>query len=126
MEIRASVPQPVLCTIQDLCNIGAIATHQRLACCTTWLHKKPMQKPRSPANAEGRRRAVAKTSVTVYGYARVSTGGQSVDAQVRELRAAGAATVFREVASGAKTDRPQLGRLLSEIAAGDVGDRDAA
>jgi DNA invertase Pin-like site-specific DNA recombinase len=28
--------------------------------------------------------------------------------------------VFREVASGAKTDRPQLRRLLSEIAAGDV------
>jgi hypothetical protein len=39
---------------------------------------------------------------------------------VRELRAAGAATVFREVASGAKTDRPLLRRLLSEIAAGDV------
>jgi DNA invertase Pin-like site-specific DNA recombinase len=77
-----------------------------------------MQKPRSPANAKGRRRAVAKPYVTLY--ARVSTGGQSVDAQVRELRAAGAATVFREVASGAKTDRPQLRRLLSEIAAGDV------
>jgi DNA invertase Pin-like site-specific DNA recombinase len=80
-----------------------------------------MQKPRSPANDKGRRRAVvAKPYITRYGYARVSTGSQSVDAQVRELRAAGAATVFREVASGAKTDRPQLRRLLSEIAAGDV------
>ena len=77
-----------------------------------------MQKPRSPANAKGR--AIAKPYVTLYGYARVSTGGQSIDAQVRELRAAGAATVFREVATGAKTDRPQLRRLLSEIAAGDV------
>jgi DNA invertase Pin-like site-specific DNA recombinase len=28
--------------------------------------------------------------------------------------------VFREVASGAKTDRPQLRRLLSEITADDV------
>jgi DNA invertase Pin-like site-specific DNA recombinase len=28
--------------------------------------------------------------------------------------------VFREVASGAKTDRPQLSRLVSELAAGDV------
>jgi DNA invertase Pin-like site-specific DNA recombinase len=28
--------------------------------------------------------------------------------------------VFREVTSGDKTDRPQLHRLLSEIAAGDV------
>jgi DNA invertase Pin-like site-specific DNA recombinase len=65
-------------------------------------------------------RAIAKPNVTVYGYARVSTDGQSVDAQIRQLRAAGAAKVFREVASGAKTDRPQLHRLLSEIAAGDV------
>ena len=46
---------------------------------------------------------------------------QSVDAQIRQLRAAGAGKVFREVASGAaKTDRPQLRRLLAEIAAGDV------
>ncbi len=41
----------------------------------------------------------------IYGYARVSTDGQSVDAQVRQLRAAGAGQVFRETASGAKTDR---------------------
>jgi DNA invertase Pin-like site-specific DNA recombinase len=39
---------------------------------------------------------------------------------VRQLRAAGAGKVFREVASGAKTDRPQLCRLLSEVDAGDV------
>jgi predicted site-specific integrase-resolvase len=31
-----------------------------------------------------------------------------------------AGKVFREVASGAKTDRPQLARLVSELAAGDV------
>jgi DNA invertase Pin-like site-specific DNA recombinase len=69
---------------------------------------------------KGRVRAIAKPYVTIYGYARVSTDGQSVDAQIRQLRAAGASKVFREVASGAKTDRPQLRRLLSEIAAGDV------
>ena len=45
----------------------------------------------------------------IYGYARVSTDGQSVAAQVAGLRAAGAGKVFREVASGAKTDRAQLG-----------------
>src|SRR6266446_2293012 len=56
----------------------------------------------------------------VYGYARVSTDGQSVEAQVRQLRAAGARKVFREVASGAKTDRPQLRRVLAELDAGDV------
>ena len=56
----------------------------------------------------------------IYGYARVSTDGQSVAAQARRLRAAGAGKVFREVASGAKTDRAQLRRLLSELDAGDV------
>jgi len=43
-----------------------------------------------------------------YGYARVSTDGQSVDAQVRQLTKAGCKKVFREVASGAKADRAQL------------------
>jgi DNA invertase Pin-like site-specific DNA recombinase len=56
----------------------------------------------------------------IYGYARVSTGGQSEAAQVRQLRAAGAKKVFREVASGAKTDRAQLRRLLDQLAPGDV------
>jgi DNA invertase Pin-like site-specific DNA recombinase len=55
-----------------------------------------------------------------YGYARVSTDGQSVDAQVRQLTKAGCKKVFREVASGAKTDRAQLRRLLGMLDAGDV------
>src|SRR5437660_713598 len=55
-----------------------------------------------------------------YGYARVSTDGQSVDAQVRALTKAGCKKVFREVASGAKTDRAQLRRLLDQLEAGDV------
>jgi Resolvase, N terminal domain len=50
----------------------------------------------------------------------VSTDGQSIDAQVRQLRAAGARQVFREVASGAKTDRAQLRRVLAQLDAGDV------
>src|SRR5438105_956286 len=55
-----------------------------------------------------------------YGYARVSTDGQSVDAQVRQLTKAGCKKVFREVASGAKTDRAQLRRLLDVLDTGDV------
>src|SRR5271168_2959177 len=55
-----------------------------------------------------------------YGYARVSTDGQSVDAQVRQLTKAGCEKVFREVASGAKTDRVQLRRLLDQLDAGDA------
>jgi DNA invertase Pin-like site-specific DNA recombinase len=56
----------------------------------------------------------------IYGYARVSTDGQSVAAQVAALRKHGAGQVFRGVASGAKTDRRQLARLLDQLDAGDV------
>jgi DNA invertase Pin-like site-specific DNA recombinase len=56
----------------------------------------------------------------IYGYARVSRDGQSEAAQVRQLRAAGADKVFREIASGAKTDRAQLRRAVAELATGDV------
>ena len=55
-----------------------------------------------------------------FGYARVSTDGQSVEAQVRQLTRAGCKKVFREIASGAKTDRSQLRRALDQLAAGDV------
>ncbi|MFC7478169.1 recombinase family protein [Dankookia sp. GCM10030260] len=56
----------------------------------------------------------------MYGYARVSTDGQSVEAQVRQLAKAGCPKVFREVASGAKTDRAQLRKVLDRLEAGDV------
>ena len=56
----------------------------------------------------------------IYGYARVSTDGQSVEAQVRQLAKAGCSKVFREVASGAKTDRAQLRKALGRLEAGDV------
>jgi DNA invertase Pin-like site-specific DNA recombinase len=56
----------------------------------------------------------------IYGYARVSTDGQSVTAQVAALKAAGAGQVFREVASGAKTYRAQLRKVLAALDAGDV------
>jgi DNA invertase Pin-like site-specific DNA recombinase len=56
----------------------------------------------------------------IYRYARVSTDGQSLDAQVKQLRVAGAEKVFRETASGAKTDRARLRRVLDRLAKGDV------
>jgi DNA invertase Pin-like site-specific DNA recombinase len=56
----------------------------------------------------------------IYGYARVSTDGQSVTAQVEALTAAGASRVFRETASGAKTDRRQLRRVIDQLATGDL------
>ena len=56
----------------------------------------------------------------IYGYARVSTDGQSLAAQMDQLRAAGAEKVFRETASGAKTNRAQLGRALAKLDQDDV------
>jgi DNA invertase Pin-like site-specific DNA recombinase len=56
----------------------------------------------------------------IYGYARVSTNGQSVAAQVAALRKHGADKVFREVARGVKTDRAQLRRVFEELDVGDV------
>jgi DNA invertase Pin-like site-specific DNA recombinase len=55
-----------------------------------------------------------------YGYARASTDGQSVEAQVRQLTKAGCRKVFRETAKGARTDRSQLGKALDHLDAGDV------
>jgi DNA invertase Pin-like site-specific DNA recombinase len=56
----------------------------------------------------------------IYGYARVLTDSQSVDAQVKQLRAAGAEKVFRETGGGAQTDRAQLRRVLAQTGKGDV------
>ena len=55
-----------------------------------------------------------------YGYARVSTDGQSVTAQIAQLTGAGCKKVFRETASGAQTNRAQLRKVLAELEDGDV------
>lgn len=45
------------------------------------------------------------------GYARVSTKDQKMDAQTDTLNAAGAERIFADVASGAKSSRPELDRM---------------
>jgi DNA invertase Pin-like site-specific DNA recombinase len=54
------------------------------------------------------------------GYARVSTKEQDLSGQLADLAAAGCAKVYREKASGAKTDRPELAKLLRKLEPGDV------
>jgi DNA invertase Pin-like site-specific DNA recombinase len=56
----------------------------------------------------------------VYGYARVSTDGQSLAAQLAELKAAGCERIYQEKISGARSDRKQLARLMATIDAGDI------
>ena len=53
--------------------------------------------------------------MTVFGYARVSTRDQDLTLQYQQLRAAGATKIYREQASGARADRPQLARLLAAV-----------
>jgi hypothetical protein len=49
-----------------------------------------------------------------------STEGQSLTAQVAELKAAGCQRVFQEKINGARSDRKQLARLLAELDTGDT------
>jgi DNA invertase Pin-like site-specific DNA recombinase len=56
----------------------------------------------------------------IIGYARVSTDGQTLDAQHASLKAAGAERVFAEKVSGARSNRRQLARATEALAAGDV------
>jgi DNA invertase Pin-like site-specific DNA recombinase len=58
--------------------------------------------------------------MATYGYARVSTDGQSLSAQLTELRAAKCEKIFQEKISGARSDRKQLARLMAALAKGDV------
>jgi DNA invertase Pin-like site-specific DNA recombinase len=56
----------------------------------------------------------------LYGYARVSTRDQDLSLQLSELTAAGCAKVFKENASGARSDRPELAKVISRLEPGDV------
>src|SRR5438067_8650769 len=54
------------------------------------------------------------------GYARVSTYGQTLNAQLEQLRGAGCTKIFREKVTGAHSDRRQLLKMLDTLAPGDV------
>ena len=56
----------------------------------------------------------------IIGYARVSTDGQTLDAQQAALAAVGAERVFAEKISGAVTDRKALARAIAALGPGDV------
>src|SRR5262245_63094107 len=58
--------------------------------------------------------------MAVYGYARVSTRDQDLSGQVAELMAAGAAKVFKEKVSGAKTERVELNKVIRRLEPDDV------
>src|SRR5438270_1771757 len=54
------------------------------------------------------------------GYARVSTYGQTLDAQLEQLRGAGCTKIYREKVTGAHSDRRELLKMLNTLAPGNV------
>jgi Resolvase, N terminal domain len=75
--------------------------------------------PQWASNAAAGLAAIVSSSerpccLMIYGYVRDSTDGQTLAAQVNQLRDAGAVKVAREKAGGAKSDRRALLCLLAE------------
>jgi DNA invertase Pin-like site-specific DNA recombinase len=64
--------------------------------------------------------AKVEAEMARFGYARVSTDGQSLTAQVAELKTANCNRIFQEKVSGARADRKQLARLIVGLDKGDV------
>ncbi|MEE4212415.1 MAG: recombinase family protein [Parvularcula sp.] len=56
----------------------------------------------------------------ILGYARVSTGDQTLDPQLYALTAAGAARTYADTITGTKKERPELDRMLDQLRDGDV------
>lgn len=60
----------------------------------------------------------------IYGYCRVSTKGQakdgnSLEAQEKAVREAGASIIYQDAFTGTKSDRPQLNNLMENLKDGD-------
>jgi len=58
----------------------------------------------------------------LIGYARISTYGQTLDNQLKQLRAAGCSgrNIYRENVTGARANRAELLRMLDRLVPGDV------
>jgi len=54
------------------------------------------------------------------GYARVSTDSQDLGKQIAALQVAGCDVIYQDTVSGAKASRPELNRMLAELAPGDT------
>lgn len=68
-----------------------------------------MSKKPAPFTPSGRR----------FGYARVSTVGQTLEVQLAALKEAGCDPIFQEKVSGTRSDRKELARMLAKVGPGD-------
>jgi DNA invertase Pin-like site-specific DNA recombinase len=64
--------------------------------------------------------AKVEVEMAQFGYARVSTDGQSLTAQVAELKTANCERIYQEKISGARSDRKQLAKLIAGLDKGDI------
>lgn len=58
--------------------------------------------------------------MTKYGYARVSTQGQDLKAQVETLKAEGCEVIYSEKFTGTTKDRPEFKAVLDSVQSGDT------
>lgn len=56
----------------------------------------------------------------IFGYARVSTDDQNLDAQTDALMAAGAERIYADKISGTSRKRPELDKMFDQLRDGDV------
>ncbi|WP_415613673.1 recombinase family protein [Liquorilactobacillus nagelii] len=61
-----------------------------------------------------------QTTITKYGYARVSTADQKLENQIEVLKAAGAEKIYQEKFTGTTTERPEFKKLLAKLTPGDT------
>jgi DNA invertase Pin-like site-specific DNA recombinase len=61
-----------------------------------------------------------EANVVIFGYARVSTDGQTLASQQAELTAAGCAKIYSEKVSGARTDRAELTKVMKRLERDDL------
>ena len=106
----------------DACPRQRVHVADALDCQSTCVHKSRIMHKNDRAVFIGLALCIiyVLNASMKYGYARVSTDAQSVAAQVEQLTQAGAEKVFREKASGAKTDRAQFRKALDALNEGDV------
>jgi predicted site-specific integrase-resolvase len=61
---------------------------------------------------------IREVLMATIGYARVSTRDQDLTMQREALTAAGCSKIYAEKVTGAKSDRPQLARLVKALEPG--------
>jgi DNA invertase Pin-like site-specific DNA recombinase len=65
-------------------------------------------------------RQTADGAIMIIGYARGSTNDQDLSSQLDQLKQAGATKIYKEKISGARSDRPELAKLMRLLNYGDV------